>query len=402
MRKKLLFVAHSLNLDGGIGRCLRLVLDYFYSLDKFDITVLFLGHDSTKVCNKLFPSFKAFFIHYPIELPRNILLKKALLLNLDAIKELFYRLLFKNGYKLPYINFECSKLELFQEKFDISISYSVVPSLVTSYVASSVSSVRKIAWIHNSIDQVLLQGLDPINKVKDISRYSKTMDKFDKFICVSSGVSASINKYFTINKNNIYVINNFYYGDNSLIKSKTQATFPIKLLTVGRVDMLKGIDRAIKVASLLVKNNIDFEWTFVGEMKSESVIKYVNKRLKKKNIANKFKFIGTVPDPAMYYKHCDIYIHCSRTEGFSTVLLEARFYGCPILCYSIPGVGEIVSECENGYICNSCNDIYSKIIFLIKNKDVYDKISSINARIDLNKINNSISSQILSVFNSLE
>jgi UDP-glucose:(heptosyl)LPS alpha-1,3-glucosyltransferase len=56
------------------------------------------------------------------------------------------------------------------------------------------------------------------------------------------------------------------------------------------------------------------------------------------------------PTPERYYAACDLFLFPSRYEAFSLVTLEAAASGLPIVCHSINGTEELITEGENGWL----------------------------------------------------
>jgi glycosyltransferase involved in cell wall biosynthesis len=67
------------------------------------------------------------------------------------------------------------------------------------------------------------------------------------------------------------------------------------------------------------------------------------------------RFLGVVPRPAIgsFLAECAVFVLPSRAEAFGLALLEAAYYGKPIVCTRVGGVPEIIDDDVNGVIVES-------------------------------------------------
>jgi len=102
-----------------------------------------------------------------------------------------------------------------------------------------------------------------------------------------------------------------------------------KLLVIGRLTPQKGIDRAIKILSLLPKN---FTLTVIG---NGSELNELIKLSWELEVQNRIEFIDKATLNAEYYRNFDIFLLTSRYEGFGLVLLEALYSGIKVLSFDV-------------------------------------------------------------------
>ncbi len=82
-------------------------------------------------------------------------------------------------------------------------------------------------------------------------------------------------------------------------------------------------------------------------------------------------------NPYPYFKYCDIYVQCSRHEGYVTTVTEAKLFDKPIITTDVSGAREQIIDGFNGEISNvNVNDIYSRIKKLIENPMIREKYSA--------------------------
>lgn len=156
----------------------------------------------------------------------------------------------------------------------------------------------------------------------------------------------------------------------------------IKLITVGRLDKVKGHKYCIEAVNKLVKNGVDVTLTIIGEGEE---------RINLELLIDKFKLQKSVfllgsknPDEvrAEFWKH-DVYLLLAvpveferrETQGLAT--LEAQACGLPAIVFDSGGVKYTVKNGVSGFICKEYDveEVVEKIELLSKNKDILGKMS---------------------------
>jgi glycosyltransferase involved in cell wall biosynthesis len=67
-------------------------------------------------------------------------------------------------------------------------------------------------------------------------------------------------------------------------------------------------------------------------------------------VADRVHFTGLVETPAAYVAAADACVLCSETEGLSNAVLEYMHAGKPIVCTSVGGNPELVTDGETGFL----------------------------------------------------
>ena len=131
------------------------------------------------------------------------------------------------------------------------------------------------------------------------------------------------------------------------------------ILFVGRVAPNKRIEDHIRLAELY-KRYVDREYRFIFVGRTDAVPRYFATiralMLKYKMPADRFLFVGQVPDDelAVYYRVSYAYVSLSEHEGFCVPLVEAMATGVPILAY---GAGAIPETLGGSGICFTPKDL---------------------------------------------
>ena len=119
------------------------------------------------------------------------------------------------------------------------------------------------------------------------------------------------------------------------------------IISVGRVDYLKGFDRLIDVWQIIQERIPDWKILVFGEGDKKE---FLQEELKRRNIKN-FEFRPATRNIDEWYKKSKIYVSTSRTEGLPMTMIEAQTFGLPIISYNfITGPKDIISDGKSGFI----------------------------------------------------
>lgn len=136
-------------------------------------------------------------------------------------------------------------------------------------------------------------------------------------------------------------------GDESVEWPATRES-ALKLLTVARLDPLKGLDLALEAAEHLGNRGLEFSWVILGDGPER---KPLQEMIDARGLGDTFILAGSVLDTSVYLTNADIYVHPSRTEGRSNAVEEARASGVPILATAYPTVADQVRSKVDGLVC---------------------------------------------------
>lgn len=158
-----------------------------------------------------------------------------------------------------------------------------------------------------------------------------------------------------------------------------------KIINVSRVDhKIKGQDILIKALSLCKEKNIRFKCTFVGDKYDVKSWEYLHSLINKYGLEKDIEFIGNSNQVPKLLAANDLFVLCSRKEGFGIVLLEAMASKLPIISSDIEGPSEIIRHKQNGllYKKNNIKELSKIIIHAYNNyeemlkyaKNAHDRI----------------------------
>lgn len=120
-----------------------------------------------------------------------------------------------------------------------------------------------------------------------------------------------------------------------------------KILCVGRLENLKGIDLLLKA---LLKVQCAYELYLAGDGDAADSLKKLVKELE---LNDKVHFLGMLNRPALleHYASSDIFVLPTRQDCFALVVLEAMCSGLPVICSKYAeGAIDMIDEGKNGFI----------------------------------------------------
>lgn len=274
--------------------------------------------------------------------------------------------------KTPFaeLNVNLEEIPQLNRKYDIAVNFHMHSPFLAWYLSQRVEARKKYTWIHNDFRTTKYE-------ISALKEYLKCVDQF---FAVSQQLKRefieAIPEYATKTQVALNIV-----PTDQIIK-KGNETYPdeykkvdcIKILTVGRLEEQKGYDLAIQVCKKLKDDGFKFKWYVLGE---GTLKKCISNDVKKYGLTDCFFLLGNRMNPYPYFKYCDIYVQCSRHEGYVTTVTEAKLFNKPIITTDVSGAREQIIDGFNGEISNvNVNDIYSRIKKLIENPMIREKYSA--------------------------
>ena len=165
----------------------------------------------------------------------------------------------------------------------------------------------------------------------------------------------------------------------------------LRLLTVARLEKIKGYDLLVKAASILNEKGIDFKWFIIGE---GSERERINILCKEHHIEDRLVLLGQKTHPYVYMKRCDIYVQTSKNEGLGLTVIEAKILGKLIVSTSFSTASSLITDHVDGLLCDiDERDIAKKVTEYIENEKTRSTIfnnlqhqKKFDTREEINKI----------------
>lgn len=367
MRKQLVFVIDSLTCGGAEKSLVTLLNLIDYS--KFDVDLMMFKRGGA------FESLVPENVHI---IPAPYYFEQLQLKKNRKLKDIYYRLktsfllrvngLAKEKYHTEQIVYQSLRayLENQKKEYDCAIAYS--QGMPTYYVSNHITAKKKFAWIN-------------CNYVA--TKYNKRYDalcyqEMNHVVVVSDFIKDTLKKYPFYKK--VEVINDIV--DPRLIErlsnldneySDEMEYEGLKLLTVARLEKIKGYDLLVRAASILKEKGVEFKWFIVGE---GSERERITAMCQEYHLEDNIILLGQKTNPYVYMKRCDIYVQTSRNEGLGLTVIEAKILEKPIVCTNFSTASSLITDRVDGILCEvSSSDIAGKIMMLIEKKEIQEQIS---------------------------
>lgn len=194
----------------------------------------------------------------------------------------------------------------------------------------------------------------------------------DAILTVSNTIKQEILGTFDWYSNDIEVINSSITTGLDKVKITEDETQVLNNLNIGSSQYI------LSVATNNKRKNIDLLIQAFNELEKE----YKNLKLvlvgsgyKGKILSKNIIITGYISDEYLkiLYKHALLYVFPSLYEGFGTPILDAQYFGVPVLCSDIPIFHEVAGNSAY-YFSNNCYDLISKIIVVLNDENSRKKI----------------------------
>jgi glycosyltransferase involved in cell wall biosynthesis len=142
---------------------------------------------------------------------------------------------------------------------------------------------------------------------------------------------------------------------NQTLRTQWAPNGELILLSVSRLAPEKGFGFLSSIALSLRKRNFPFHLVIVGGNKNDMVVENIHNMFYSKGLHDYVTFTGFKEgrELAEIYASADVFCHCSITETFGLVVLEAMASGVPVIARDEGGPSEIVQEGKTGYLVHS-------------------------------------------------
>ncbi len=152
-----------------------------------------------------------------------------------------------------------------------------------------------------------------------------------------------------------------------------------RILYVGRLDALKGVDLLIDAFAIIIERGFDVELQIVGGGTADEFRRVLG-RISKLRLTDRVKLPGALPQselPAIY-SNADCIVAPSFHETFGLAALEAAACGTPAVAADVDGLRSIVIDNETGYLIRNRDPVVyaDKILQIIGNQDLQYTMSN--------------------------
>ena len=120
---------------------------------------------------------------------------------------------------------------------------------------------------------------------------------------------------------------------------------------IGRVQIRKGVDLFISIASLVQrmehKRKITFLWLGDGYLPDSDVAysAYLRAQINRSDLRGSFEILEAVADPQLIYASADLFLLTSRLDPLPNVSIEAAMRALPVICFDrASGFAELLAQ----------------------------------------------------------
>lgn len=218
------------------------------------------------------------------------------------------------------------------------------------FVADKVSAKKKTAWLHFEYDY----------PERDDALYGEYFAKFDEIVCVSERTYNMLREKFpeSADKFSFRRIKPDAESIAALADEPCREMHGdfMKILSVGRINPVKGYDVALPAVAKIIKSGCAARWYIVGRCDDEEYLAALKMQAARLGIEENVIFIGETDNPYKYMKNCDVYLQPSRSESYGLAVSEALALKKRVICTDIPSARESGKCC----ICGLCAEDFER------------------------------------------
>lgn len=264
--------------------------------------------------------------------------------------------------------------------YDYAVSYAGGETFW--YVVEKVAARKKAVFFHSDYSNIDI----------DVAGENAFLDSADLIVTISEKCADSLRALFPGQSDKVRVMQNpscvklvrrqaaVHVNDGFL-----SAEPVLRIVSVGRLDPVKGFDLAAQAAVKLFKEfGPAFEWIIVGGGAEQSAIQSI---IDEGRAGEVFRLIGPKLNPYPYIAEADLVVQSSRFEGKSVVLDEARVLGKPVLVTDYPSACDQVRDGIDGMLVPIDSDgIAAGIARLIKDRSLTQNLAEGSRQRDVSQL----------------
>lgn len=124
---------------------------------------------------------------------------------------------------------------------------------------------------------------------------------------------------------------------------------PLRILSVGRLEWVKGYEYALRAAQELAHRGVAFEYRIIGEGSYLESLAFARYEM---GLESDVHFLGHQTQSAVIeqMKWADVFLQASVSEGFCNAVVEAQAMGLPVAAADAGGLPENVVDGQTGFV----------------------------------------------------
>lgn len=273
------------------------------------------------------------------------------------------------GLDLRKVNFTASKYLKYYSTTKIlsNILNKIKAELIIGFT-TTVNIFTIIASIRTGIPCIISERNNPIHDPPNLlwKTLRDILYKKSNYLVVQTAANKAFFSKIMSGKNIKILPNPVSQVFSQLRKLPIRATKSQVILSVGRLDENKSQDLLIRAFAKTDNEGWKVQLVGDGEKKDD-----FQKLVVELGLQKKVNFLGNQKNVASFYENAEIFVFCSKSEGFPNALMEAQYFGLPCISTACPhGPSEIITNGENGYLIDVDNEnqLISSLNKLINNK----------------------------------
>lgn len=127
------------------------------------------------------------------------------------------------------------------------------------------------------------------------------------------------------------------------------------LVSFSRIDKNKNVSLLIR-AIAKIKDDYEIKVAIAGD---GSELKNVQEEVRKHNLSNNVVFLGYISElneKIKIYTNSNIFVSCSKGEGFPVSMIEAMCCGCVPIVSNVGDIVDVLEQGKNGYVFNDTDN----------------------------------------------
>lgn len=348
--KKILLNAISIKEGGGAVIFIKIVNEMFKQTNQIHWVIVI----DEMMRNQINTNDQVTILTYPWikKSPLHLLYWNEVVLP-NLIKELEIDCVFSQTNTLPFRKLSCPTFLSILHAGYFSKEFALLQAQYNSSLRSKIGWWIRKQWVYSSLK------------------------KADKIISPTKALGDEIISKLKINKNKITVIwPGAGLADGSVFSKKNEYQQTWRIGYITKYGVQKNFDVLFRAASRLKKHSVRFKLILTLN-ENHAPFRFVRELINKYNIGDIIENQGESNEEKIrdLYLTLDLFVFPSLCESIGFTLIEAMYYGIPILAANINSNRELLGK--NGVFFDPYNnqELFDKIMSIMNNKNYYLSLS---------------------------
>jgi len=211
----------------------------------------------------------------------------------------------------------------------------------SNYIPSN-KKVRIILTVHD-LNFLYDHKHDEKSRKRLVNRLKHKIDRADHVVAISDFVLNDLKSNLLLeNKPSCVIYNGCNIDDRFAVQQPANIPDKPFLFTIGGIGEKKNFH---VLPSLLQHNNLYL--VIAGRVESEEYLQLIKNEAQKYDAADRLIFTGAISenDKTWFLENCHAFVFPSLAEGFGLPVIEAMYFGKPVILSSCTSLPEIGGDC---------------------------------------------------------